>query len=331
MILASCNTDIPSVLASPMVDPSERRVDDDPPLTPEEIEEFSRIKCCVCDTFVAPEDITKHSKNCVVPPAPNHLLQLDKWSIAASAMTEEEQRHFLHLRRKEELSRIEEIEDTLKKPMKLWWLPGTFGYIISSRWMKDWRAFVGVRHVDWRPRQRPPGPISNSDLLGLEGQIRKGLKRGLLHDYVVIEQPLWEFYYFLYSGGPPILRYNSNGQDVDLSDDPCEFDGDWKDRRPDDGKGRIFDSLTGQGFEGRIKDGYINDGFGKGILKTGSYYEGECHCGMPNGCGREVAPDGTIYEGQFLNGKLHGHGIKRNPDRTFTEDGEWVHGILCGI
>jgi len=318
MILATTNQDIPAGSST-----------DDPPLTSEEIEEFSRIKCCVCDTFVAPEDITKHSKNCVVAPAPNHLLQLDKWSIAAATLTEEEQRQYLHLRRKEELTRIEDIENTLKTPTKLWWLPGSFGYIISSRWMKDWRAFVGVGHAT-RPRQRPPGPISNSDLLGLEGQIRQGLKPGLLNDYVVIEQPLWEFYYLLYRGGPPILRYNANGQQVDLSDEPCTFDGDWKDRRPDDGKGKIFDSLTGQGFEGTIKDGYIYEGRGKGILANGSYYEGECECGNAHGRGREVAPDGTIYEGHFLDGKLHGHGIKRNPDRSFI-DGEWIHGVLCGI
>lgn len=301
----------------------------EPALTQQEIEEFSRIKCCVCDTFVAPDDIRSHSQNCVLAPAPNHLLQLDKWAIAAATMTEEEQRQFCQMRRKEERQRVEEIEQELLRPTKLWWLPGAFAYIISSAWMRDWRAFVGVGHSQ-RPRHRPPGPVNNSPLLGLEGTVRSNLKAGVLNDYVVIEQPLWEFYLLVYSGGPPILRYNPYGEQPDILDSAAEFEGDWKERRPTEGVGKVFDSIAGLGFDGVIRSGYLHSGWGKGLLASGSHYEGYCKDGVPHGQGREVLPDGTVYEGLFRNGKLHGVGFKRLPSRVSVE-GRWVNGELCGI
>eukprot|EP00397_Hematodinium_sp_SG-2012_P037392 GEMP01040520.1.p1 GENE.GEMP01040520.1~~GEMP01040520.1.p1 ORF type:complete len:335 (+),score=65.83 GEMP01040520.1:73-1077(+) len=301
----------------------------EPALTAKEIEEFSQIKCCVCDTFVVPDDIRRHSQNCVVPPAPNHLLQLDKWSIAAASMTDEEQRQFCQMRRKEERQKVEEIEQELLRPTKLWWLPGAFAYIISSEWMRDWRAFVGVGHSQ-RPRQRPPGPVNNSDLLGLEGNVRPNLKAGILNDYLVVEPPLWEFYLLVYSGGPPILRYNPNGQQPDITDVACEFVGEWKHRRPLGGEGKIFDPIAGLGFEGTIRNGYLHTGYGKGLLASGSHYEGHYKNGVPHGKGRDVLPDGTSYEGVFRNGKLHGFGCKRLPSRVIAE-GNWVDGELCGI
>ena len=116
-----------------------------PALTAAEIEEYSRIKCCVCGERVKAEDVAEHSRRCVLEPAPNLRLQLDKWRIVSTSMTPSEQRAFLHMRRTEELAKVEEIEAALAQRMpQLWWMPGKFGYIIIPKWLRSWRSFVGV-------------------------------------------------------------------------------------------------------------------------------------------------------------------------------------------
>lgn len=50
----------------------------------------------------------------------------------SASMTPAEQRAFLHMRRTEELAKVEEIEVGLQKRIvQLWWMPGKFGYVIS--------------------------------------------------------------------------------------------------------------------------------------------------------------------------------------------------------
>ena len=46
----------------------------------------------------------------MLAPAPNHVLQLDKWCIAAATMTADEKRVYLSMRRREELARVETLE-----------------------------------------------------------------------------------------------------------------------------------------------------------------------------------------------------------------------------
>lgn len=297
----------------------------------EEKENPYRIKCCVCGQEMEAEEVPEHSRRCVLDPAPNLRLQLDKWCIASANMTAAEQRAFLNMRRTEELAQVEGLEADLANRMpQLWWMSGRFGYIISSKWLRDWRSFVGVARVSRSTRDRPPSPINNTDLFDLDGSIREGLQEGVQHDYHVLEQPMWDLFVQIYGGGPPILRYNASGVLPALSDQPVTFEGDWRDQRPDSGHGRVFDPYSGFGFEGEIRDGFLWNCTGQGLLSSGGHFEGRVVDGLPDGKGREVRPDGTILEGAFVQGKLHGPGRVTNAEGE-VEDGEWEHGELQGI
>ncbi|CAJ1438533.1 unnamed protein product [Effrenium voratum] len=278
-----------------------------PALTAAEIEEYSRIKCCVCGERVKAEDVPEHSRSCVLAPAPNLRLQLDKWCIVSASMTPSEQRTFLHMRRTEELAKVEEIEASLAKRMpQLWWMPGKFGFIISSRWLRSWRSFVGVGRPSAETRDRPPAPIINGGLFEIDGTLRSNLQEGLQHDYQILEQPMWEFFLQVYGGGPAILRYNCQGAVPSLADPSASFEGKWRDGRPDTGHGRVFDPQSGRGFDGEIQDGFLWSCTGKGLLKNGSHFEGQVVDGLPEGPGREVSCEGAVLEGAFRRGKLHG-------------------------
>lgn len=301
------------------------------PLTEEEIEQYSRIKCCVCGELVAPDEVAAHSRECVLEPAPNLRLRLDKWCIASTSMTPSEQRAFLHMRRTEELSRVEALEaDLSKRITQLWWMSGRFGYIVSSRWLREWRSFVGVGRPSAGSRERPPSPINNTDLFDLDGSLRSGLAEGVQHDYHILEQPMWDFFVQVYGGGPPVLRYNPGGERPGLGDQQASFEGDWRDLRPDTGRGKVFDPLSGCGFDGELRDGFLWTCVGKGLLRSGSHYEGTVSRGLPDGRGREVRNDGTVIEGNFVQGKLHGTGRVADPHGQ-VEEGEWEHGVLSGI
>jgi len=302
-----------------------------PPLTEDEIEEYSRIKCYVCGERVLPEDVQSHSRQCTLAPAPNLRLELDKWCIASTSMTSEEQRSFVHMRRTEELSRVEQLEtDISKRPTKLWWIGGKFGFVISAKWLREWRSFVGVGRPLSERVVRPPGPVNNNDLFELDGSLRVGLREGVQEDYRVLEQPLWELYMQVYGGGPAILRYNTSGWLPTLNDQQAMFEGDWCDLRPDTGQGRVFDPYSAFGFDGEIRKGFMWACTGKGLLRNGSHYEGRVERGLPHGQGREARPDGTILEGTFSAGELHGFGSWTDPQGR-TKDGEWEHGVLAGI
>jgi len=302
-----------------------------PPLTEDEIEEYSRIKCYVCGERVLPEDVKSHGRQCILAPAPNLRLELDKWCIASTNMTIEEQRSFVHMRRTEELSRVEQLEaDISKRLTKLWWIGGKFGFVVSSKWLREWRSFVGVGRPLSERVVRPPGPVNNNDLFELDGSLRVGLREGVQEDYRVLEQPLWELYMQVYGGGPAILRYNTSGWLPTLNDQQAMFEGDWCDLRPDTGQGRVFDPYSAFGFDGEIRKGFMWACTGKGLLRNGSHYEGRVERGLPHGQGRETRPDGTILEGTFSAGELNGFGRTTDPQGR-TKDGEWEHGILAGI
>jgi hypothetical protein len=311
-----------------------KEVEASPPLTQDEIDEYSRIKCYVCGQLVLPEDVTSHSRQCILEPAPNLRLELDKWCIASTHMTVTEQRSFIHMRRTEELARVEKIETNIAKRMtKLWWMSGKFGFVISSKWLRSWRSFVGVGERAGRANrdeERPPGPVNNNDLFELDGSLRVGLREGVQLDYHVLEQPLWELYSQVYGGGPTVLRYNTSGFLPTLNDQQASFDGDWCDLRPDTGQGHVFDPYSGFGFDGEIREGFLWSCVGKGLLRNGSHYEGRVERGLPDGQGREVQPDGTVLEGTFRAGELHGFGRTTDPQGKMSE-GEWENGVLIGI
>lgn len=302
-----------------------------PPLTAAEIEEYSRIKCYVCGENVPPEEVASHSKQCVLEPSPTLRLELDKWCIASVNMTANEQRDYIHMRRTEELARVEQIETRLKNRMtKLWWMSGKFGFIISSKWLREWRSFVGAGRPLSQTVNRPPGPVNNNDLFELDGSLRVWLREGVQNDYLVLDQPLWELYLQVYGGGPAILRYNTSGWTPTLNDHEAVFEGDWCDLRPDTGLGRVFDPYSGHGFDGEIREGFLWSCTGKGLLRSGSHYEGRVDRGLPDGQGREVRPDGSVLEGAFKAGSLHGFARSTDAQGRTTE-GEWEHGVLMGI
>lgn len=301
------------------------------PLTGPEIEEYSRIKCCVCGERVLPDDVMEHSKICVLEPAPNLRLQLDKWCIASASMTIAEQRTFLHMRRTEELARVESIEaDLLKMLTSLWWMGGSFGYIVSSKWFREWRSFVGAGDPCPTTKNRPPSPINNMDLFELDGSVRADMHEGVENDFVKMALPIWDLFFQLYGGGPVILRYNPSGTRPSPADEPAKFEGNWRDFRPDTGSGLVFDSKTGCGFDGEIRGGFLWNCSGKGLMRNGSHFEGNVVNGLPSGQGREVRPDGTVFEGNFLEGKLHGFGVVKDPCGRLA-NGEWENGVLRGI
>jgi len=309
----------------------EEKAKENPALTDEEIEEYSRIKCYVCGQRVLPEDVQAHSRQCILEPAPNLRLELDKWCIAAVNMTVPEQRSFVQMRRTEELARVEQIEKKIASEMtKLWWMGGKFGFIISSRWLREWRSFVGVGRPCAETVVRPPGPINNNDLFELDGTLRVGLREGVQLDYHVLEPPLYEQYLQVYGGGPPILRYNTSGWMPTLNDQQAMFEGDWCDLRPDTGQGKVFDPYSGFGFDGEIRKGFLWSCSGKGLLRNGHHYEGQVDRGLPDGQGREVRPDGTVLEGTFRAGNLHGFGRSEDNQGCISE-GEWENGVLMGI
>ena len=69
---------------------------------------------------------------------------------------------------------------------------------------------------------------------------------------------------------------------------------------------------------------------GRGLLGSGSHYEGRVVNGLPEGHGCEVGPDGTVTEGFFKRGLLHGRGFILDP-RGNCAEGEWEDGVLVGI
>jgi len=301
-------------------------------LTDQEIEEYrQQIKCCVCGQRVHPDEVAEHSRSCVLEPAPNLRLQLDKWYIASANMTPAEQRAFLHLRRTEELAAVEALEADLAGRMKkLWWMGGRFGYIISARWLREWRSFVGVGKPSTGTRDRPPSPINNMDLFELDGGVRPHLQEGIKHDFALMEQPMWDFFFQVYGGGPAILRYSTRGERPTLSDQPATFNGEWRDLRPDTGHGQVLDPDTGVGFDGEIRDGCLWSCSGEGLLANGSHFKGTVVRSLPTGAGREARPDGTMLEGCFHEGKLHGRGRRTDPMGE-VDEGEWEDGVLMGI
>ncbi|KEP63157.1 UNVERIFIED_CONTAM: hypothetical protein HHA_221540 [Hammondia hammondi] len=241
---------------------------------------------------------------------------------------------------------------------KLWWMPGTFGFVIDSGWMRTWLFFTGLAYPGedgllelrlsalWTdpsfdyPRLycgRPPGPITNKSLLDVKGKIVAGRQRGLNADYLILDASAWTFLHQRYGGGPPIILYNPN---------PCEFgdlyegcfvtfEGEWQNGHPYTGKGKVFDPLCSRGFDGELREGrlwnakpgskgLLPDG---GILLSGSCIQGKIH--GPNG---KLLRRRKLYVGKFRKGKLHGRGlVARAEDGVVLAEGVWENGKLCGI
>ncbi|RQX74961.1 DUSP domain protein [Toxoplasma gondii CAST] len=240
----------------------------------------------------------------------------------------------------------------------LWWMPGTFGFVIDSGWMRTWFFFTGLANPGedgllelrlpalWtdpsfdHPRLycgRPPGPITNKSLLDVKGKIVAGRQRGLNADYLILDASAWTFLHQRYGGGPPIILYNPN---------PCEFgdlyegcfvtfEGEWQNGHPYTGKGKVFDPLCNRGFDGELREGrlwnvkpgskgLLPDG---GILLGGACIQGKIH--GPNG---KLLRRRKLYVGKFRKGKLHGHGlVARAEDGVVLAEGVWENGKLCGI
>lgn len=105
-------------------------------------------------------------------------------------------------------------------------------YIVDYEWFNHWQMFVtnqksgvnrtykskieGVGVLD-------PGPIDNRNLFDQNGQIRDKLV--LEQDYTVLEEPVWDFLWKHYGGGPIIRRkdYSIYSEAIDASDKERDY------------------------------------------------------------------------------------------------------------
>jgi hypothetical protein len=80
-------------------------------------------------------------------------------------------------------------------------------YMIHSKWLQQWRAFV-------TEEGERPGPISNAELLcpSADDPLMLVPKEELVKakDYRGLHGPVWGGLLKLYGGGPPILRKTMN-------------------------------------------------------------------------------------------------------------------------
>ena len=302
-------------------------------LTPDEIEACSRIKCSICNEHVSFEDLQAHSEICVAPPPAHCMLVTDKWAHTSEALSKTQLDKFLQMRREEEKKRVAAIEREKTGQRQGWWIPGRFFYVISSSWLREWRQFIDGN------LERPPGPIYNGGLFSVDGKelvstLKEGIDSG---DYYFLQPELWTFFIQNYGGGPSILRYVSkwdrelarNRKILNISKS-IEFYGDFKSSVPFSGKGCIWDHENDVGFEGELLEGYLHNGFGKGLLPDGSFFEGKVVQGLPEGEGRLVMASGEEYFGCFVRGKLEGSAtlITVHGDKI---EGNFEDGQLCGI
>jgi len=76
--------------------------------------------------------------------------------------------------------------------------------------MNDWREFINGT------RMEPPGEICNNILLE-DGVPKKNLK--LKVHYRGINAEVWNYFFNIYGGGPPIIR-----RTMDIYDEPISLD-----------------------------------------------------------------------------------------------------------
>jgi hypothetical protein len=119
---------------------------------------------------------------------------------------------FLHQRRKQE---IKEFQALYKKNIKT-----DFYYVVDIEWFLVWKCFVTNDTTEKyiaNAKKRisvnksigilPPGPITNSILVE-KGSLKKGLKKN--DDFIIVNQELWNFFYYNYNGGPEIKLNGNN-------------------------------------------------------------------------------------------------------------------------
>jgi hypothetical protein len=106
-----------------------------------------------------------------------------------------------------------------------------------------------------------------------------------------------------------------------------QFEGEWRNRKPWNGKGEQTNSKNGSFFKGEWQEGNRWNGTGKLIHSDGSSFEGEIQNGkVCNGKGKRIYPDGTSFEGEWKEGiKWNGTGTIINPKGHLIEC-EWKEG-----
>ncbi|CBZ50031.1 conserved hypothetical protein [Neospora caninum Liverpool] len=242
---------------------------------------------------------------------------------------------------------------------KFWWMPGTFGFVVDSAWMRAWLGFIGLAtpsvadgllelrlHTAWDDPSfyrrglhggRPPGPITNKTLLDVDGKILAGRQHGLNAHYLILDASAWTFLFRRYGGGPPIILYNPHPCEFGDLYEAClvTFEGEWQNGHPYTGAGRAFDPLCNRGFDGELREGRlwtVKPG-SKGVLPDGGILlGGGCVRGKIHGPNGKLLRRRKLYVGEFRKGKLHGRGlVARAEDGVVLAEGLWENGQLCGI
>lgn len=106
-----------------------------------------------------------------------------------------EEAEILKRRRRKEEEEIQELDSATIGEGESW-------YLIDANWLHQWNAFkTGV--------QLPPGPISNIRLFKSNSAVlRDNLSRGI--HYRGVNEQVWNYFYGIYGGGPPIKRASIN-------------------------------------------------------------------------------------------------------------------------
>jgi hypothetical protein len=124
-----------------------------------------------------------------------------------------------------------------------------------------------------------------------------------------------------YADGPGVLQCFKKGKLNSI------FEGTLKKGRIQDGFGK-YRGANGITYEGN----FVNTTYsGKGTMKwaDGRIYEGDWANGTFNGKGHMKIPDGRTYEGDYVNGVAQGKGVMKFPNGRIHE-GDWVNGVPSG-
>ena len=85
-------------------------------------------------------------------------------------------------------------------------------YVLDINWFNEWKNYIEKKN------KKIPGPITNENLLIYDEKKNKfNTKEGLIFkkDYIIINEELWDFFFFNYNGGPFIEVLDDNHHKIE--------------------------------------------------------------------------------------------------------------------
>ena len=85
-------------------------------------------------------------------------------------------------------------------------------YVLDINWFNEWKNYIEKKN------EKIPGPITNENLLKFDEKKNKfNTKEGLIFnkDYIIINEELWDFFFFNYNGGPFIEVLDDNHHKIE--------------------------------------------------------------------------------------------------------------------